>query len=76
VKKRYIPFIIYLEVAFVLLIFMHYFNNLHVYGMAALEAAARWAVCFLVLIADVSVGVIHAIVLLILHIRKKKKAKE
>lgn len=75
-EKKYIPFIIYLIVAFILLIFMYQFNHVDGYGNVAMEAAARWAVCFLVLIADVSVGVIHAIVLLILHIIKKKKAKE
>lgn len=75
-KNKYIPFFIYLVVAFILLIFIHYFDNLHVYGLAAMEAVGRVVVCFLLLIADVAVGVIHAIVLSILHIRKKKKAKE
>ena len=75
-KKKYIPFFIYLIVAFILLIFMYQFNHVDGYGNAALGAAARWAVCFLLLIADVAVGVIHAIILLIIHIIKKKKAKE
>lgn len=55
---------------------MYQFNHVDGYGNVAMEAAARWAVCFLVLIADVSVGVLHAIILLIIHIIKKKKAKE
>lgn len=79
-KKKYIPFFIYLEVAMILLIFMYQLNHVEGYGNPAMEAAmeaeARWAVCFLLLIADVAVGVLHAIILLIIYIIKKKKAKK
>ncbi len=74
-KKVYSVFYL-LIVAVILLIFMYQFNHVDGYGNVAMEAAARWAVCFLVLIADVSVGVIHAIILLIIHIIKRRKKRK
>ena len=75
-KKKYIPFIIYIFLAIILLILIDFVGDRQSYGLAALEDLGYFVLFGLLLIADVSVGVIHAIILLIIHIIKKKKAKE
>lgn len=71
-KKKYIPFIVYVILAVILIICMIYLDNMDVYGMAAMEAVARWVVCGIVLLADIFITVVHGIILGILYIRKKK----
>lgn len=72
-KKKFIPFIVYISLAVILLILIVVVGNRPSYGLAALEDLGYFILFGLLLIADVFIFVVHCIILLILHIRRKKR---